>query len=99
MSIYVDNDSDPSKPCSSVAPRDTQYTEDVGCGNVYVGGHSSVSLTSRGQERHHRHADAERRQRLDWDAQDGLVQDDDSVMLGLIANNFVRVGHRVDGSQ
>jgi hypothetical protein len=96
--VYVDNDSDPSKPCSSVAPRDTQYTDSVGCGNLYVGGHSSVSLTLAAKNDIIVTRTQNAGNNPDGTRKTGLFGDDDSVMLGLVADNFVRVEHRVDGS-
>jgi hypothetical protein len=90
--IYVDNQASPA--CVPTPPLNTDYspTKDVGCGNLFVGGHSAHSLTlaakndvivtgtSNGAGRNK-----------------GLLRDDDAVMLGLVADNFVRVEHKVSG--
>jgi Tfp pilus assembly protein PilX len=93
--IFVD--SDPTKPCNVTYPVRTDYTEDDrGCGNVYVSGTYSKSLTiaaandviiaptSGGA--------------VNWGSSDeGLtMQANSDAVLGLIANRFVRVGHKVN---
>jgi hypothetical protein len=97
--VYVDNDSDPSKPCTSIAPRDTSYTDTVGCGNLYVGGHSSKSLTLAAKNDVIVTRTQNDGNNPDGTPKTGLFRDDDSVMLGLIADNFVRVQHRVDSNK
>ena len=93
--IYVDND--PNSGCTSVAPRDTDYTDSTACGNLYVGGHSATSLTLAAKNdvivtptANPPDANGARKK--------GLLRDSDGVMLGLVADNFVRVYHAVTSS-
>jgi hypothetical protein len=85
--IYVDND--PSPACVPTAPRSTDYsaTRDPGCGNLFVGGHSNKSLTLAAKN------DVIVTRTLNPGRNMGLLRDDDSVMMGLVADNFVRVQH------
>jgi hypothetical protein len=95
--IYVDSNS--HAVCSVIFPSSVTYGEvDDGCGNVYVSGTYSSNLTiasandiiiaptSGGK--------------LTWSSTDeALVRDQSKdVVLGLIANRFVRVGHAVSRS-
>jgi hypothetical protein len=86
--IYVDNEASPA--CVPTPPRSTDYsaTRDPGCGNLFVGGHSSKSLTlaAKNDVIVTRTSNGAGRNM-------GLLRDDDSVMLGLVADNFVRVQH------
>ena len=88
--LYVKNNG----ACNGEIPTDADYDEPIGCGNVYVSGTYSKSLTiaaandviirpTLGAKR-----PAGRREHHAGDGSDAT--------LGLIANNFVRVGHRVD---
>ena len=85
--IYVDNEASPA--CVPTPPRSTDYsaTRDPGCGNLFVGGHSSKSLTLAAKN------DVIVTRTLNPGRKMGLLRDDDSVMLGLVADNFVRVQH------
>jgi hypothetical protein len=92
--IYVD--ADPTQgSCQPVQyPVQTDYTEDAGCGNVYVSGTYSSSLTV-ASANDIIIAPTTTSGTLDWTTLDeNLVKTQNSV-LGLIANNFVRVGHKV----
>jgi hypothetical protein len=85
--IYVDNEASPA--CVPTPPRSTDYsaTRDPGCGNLFVGGHSSKSLTLAAKN------DVIVTRTPNPGRNMGLLRDDDSVMLGLVADNFVRVQH------
>jgi hypothetical protein len=75
----------------------TDYTEDNGCGNVYVSGTYGASLTIAAAN-DVIIAPTTGSGTLDWTTLDeNLKQADGSnAVLGLIANNFVRVGHKVN---
>jgi Tfp pilus assembly protein PilX len=80
-----------SKPYSPFGPK-PGYTEDATCGNVYVRGEYSESLTIAAQN--------------DVIINGNLIGPHNSegtptgtVMLGLIANNFVRIYHPLSGSR
>jgi Tfp pilus assembly protein PilX len=80
-----------SKPYSPFGPK-PGYTEDAACGNVYVRGEYSESLTIAAQN--------------DVIINGSLIGPHNSegtpigtVMLGLIANNFVRIYHPLSGSR
>ena len=90
--LYVDNDG----TCSGEFPTDANYDEAAACGNVYVSGTYSKSLTiaarndiiikpTIGAKLANNSTDA--------DLKAGSGSD---ATLGLIADNFVRVGHRVN---
>jgi hypothetical protein len=85
--IYVDNEASPA--CVPTPPRSTDYAanRDPGCGNLFVGGHSAKSLTLAAKN------DVIVTRTLNPGRNMGLLRDDDSVMLGLVADNFVRVQH------
>jgi hypothetical protein len=95
--VYVDNPTSPA--CTPIPPYTTNYddTKEAGCGNLWVGGHSSKSLTLAAKN------DVIVTKTAvtpgdDGNPREGLIRDDDSVMLGLIADNFVRIQHPVSGS-
>jgi hypothetical protein len=91
--IYVQANT--AKPCKPQFPTDAKYDDEDDCGNVYVSGSYSTNLTiaaagdiviapTDGQS-------------LTWGNAFGLdkAPGTDGV-LGLIANNFIRVGHPVN---
>ena len=86
--VYVDNEASPA--CVPTPPRSTDYaaTRDPGCGNLFVGGHANKSLTLAAKN-----DVIVTRTPNGAGRKIGLLRDDDSVMLGLIADNFVRVQH------
>jgi hypothetical protein len=89
--LYVKNNG----ACNGEIPTDADYDESVACGNVYVSGTYSKALTiaaandviirpTIGAKLKNKSKDAD------------IIKDADTdATLGLIANNFVRVGHRV----
>jgi Tfp pilus assembly protein PilX len=90
--LYVTNNGS----CNGEIPTDADYDEGNGCGNVYVSGAYSSSLTiaaandvivrpTIGATLTGRSSNANLTQNTGSDA-----------VLGLIANNFVRVGHKVN---
>ena len=86
--IYVDNSNAGS--CSGGFLRKQQYAGVGGgapsaCGNVWISGTYSRDLTIAADN--------------DVIIEDDLTRADDGVLLGLVANNFVRVYHPVDFSQ
>jgi hypothetical protein len=95
--IYVD--SDPTQgSCQPVQyPVQTDYTEDNGCGNVYVSGTYSSSLTVAAAN-DIIIAPTTTTGTLDWAGLDENLINQQNSVLGLIANNFVRVGHKVNRS-
>jgi hypothetical protein len=86
--IYVDNEPAPAA-CVPTPPRSTDYSasRDPGCGNLFVGGHSNKSLTLAAKN------DVVVTRTPNPGRNMGLLRDSDSVMLGLVADNFVRVQH------
>jgi hypothetical protein len=90
--IYVDNEASPA--CVPTPPLNTDYspTRDPGCGNLFVGGHSAQSLTLAAKNDVIVTGTSNGAGR-----NKGLLRDDDAVMLGLVADNFVRVSHPVSG--
>ena len=75
--VYVENGT-----CSAVySPFTTTYPEASGCGNVYVKGDLLGPADDRGRERHRSSTAA------------STPHDSGEGMLGLIANNFVRIYH------
>ena len=95
--IYVDTDT--RYQCNVTYPVRTDYTEnDQGCGNVYVSGSYNSSLTIAAANDVIIAPTAGGT--LNWGSTDEaltMVAGSDSV-LGLIANRFVRVGHKVNRS-
>jgi hypothetical protein len=89
--IYVRND--PNSGCTPEYPTAATYTESVACGNAYVSGQYARSLTI-GAENDIIIAPTSGGV-LTGSNDANLTRTNDST-LGLIANNFVRVGHRVD---
>ena len=92
--LYVKNNG----ACNGEFPTDANYDEPNACGNIYVSGSYAKSLTiaaandviirpTIGAKLLARSSDS-----------DIKLSGGSDAMLGLIANNFVRVGHRVDGS-
>jgi hypothetical protein len=92
--LYVKNNG----ACTGEYPTDADYNEPASCGNVYVSGTYSRSLTiaaandvivrpTLGGKLSNKSADASIQRATDSDA-----------TLGLIANNFVRVAHMVSRS-
>jgi hypothetical protein len=90
--LYVANNG----ACNGEIPTDANYDESNGCGNVYVSGTYSSSLTiaaandvivrpTIGATLNARSSNA-----------DIIKNEGSDAVLGLIANNFVRVGHKVN---
>jgi hypothetical protein len=92
--LYVKNNG----ACNGEIPTDADYDEPVACGNVYVSGTYSKPLTIAAANdviiRPTVGATLLTRTR---DADIKLAEGSDAT-LGLIANNFVRVGHKVNRS-
>jgi len=95
--IYVDNAASPA--CKPTPPLSTDYadTRDPGCGNLFVGGHSAQSLTLAAKNDIVVTRTPTTKTDSSGNTVYGLLRDDDSVMLGLVADNFVRVQHDVSG--
>ena len=78
--IYVAENTDAGKGCGVAYKVRATYTEPEGCGNVFVRGSASVDVTIAA-------------------ANDVIIYDDvtktNGAMIGLIANNFVRIYHPV----
>jgi hypothetical protein len=93
--IYVD--SDPTQgSCQPIQyPASTNYTEDAGCGNVYVSGDYSTSLTIAAAN-DIIIAPTTTSGTIDWTSANQDITGSNNSVLGLIANNFVRIGHKVD---
>jgi Tfp pilus assembly protein PilX len=93
--IYVD--SDPLQgTCSPIQyPASTNYTEDAGCGNVYISGDYATSLTIAAAN-DIIIAPTTNTGTIDWTSANEDITGSNNAVLGLIANNFVRVGHKVD---
>jgi hypothetical protein len=91
--LYVDND---TGTCQGEFAIQANYDEESACGNVYVSGTYSKSLTiaSRGDIIVRPTLNA----RLDNSSADGDLEavDGSDATLGLIADGYVRVGHRVN---
>jgi Tfp pilus assembly protein PilV len=92
--LYVKNNG----ACNGEIPTDANYDEPNACGNIYVSGSYAKSLTiaaandviirpTIGAKLLARSSDS-----------DIKLSGGSDATLGLIANNFVRVGHRVNGS-
>ena len=90
--LYVTNNG----ACNGEIPTDANYDESNGCGNVYVSGTYSSPLTIAAAN------DVIVRPTigatLNARSDDGNIKkaDGSDAVLGLIANNFVRVGHKVN---
>jgi hypothetical protein len=102
--IYVDGDTTQGA-CSPSSPSDypltADYNEDNGCGNVYVSGTYASSMTIAAADNviiapttNNPITGAA----LDWTGYDSNLLHVNNAVLGLIANNFVRVGHPVSNS-
>jgi Tfp pilus assembly protein PilX len=92
--IYVDADSTQG-PCNPTQyPDSATYSEDNGCGNVYVSGtyNNNLTIAASNDVIIAPTTDAGT---LDWSGLDEKIQNGANAVLGLIANNFVRVGHPV----
>jgi hypothetical protein len=90
--IYVTNNG----LCNGEFPTDANYDEGNGCGNVYVSGSYSTSLTiAAANDVIVRPTIGATLQARSNNANIIKTEGADAV-LGLIANNFVRVGHRVN---
>lgn len=89
--LYVDH----AGACSNEYPTAAKYTESAACGNVYVSGTYAKSLTiaARGDVIVRPTLNA-RLDNFSSDANLTAVAGSDAT-LGLIADNFIRVGHRV----
>ena len=90
--LYVKNNG----ACNGEIPTDADYDEPVGCGNVYVSGDVLQAAHDRRRQRRDRPPDRQARScsTSSTDCDIKLVDGSDAT-LGLIANNFVRVGHKV----
>jgi hypothetical protein len=95
--IFVDNVN--GGTCDTVSPVKTDYTEnDSGCGNVYVSGNYSDNLTIAAAN------DVivapTSNFAINWSSTDEAITQTSGAdaVLGLIANRFVRVGHKVNRS-
>jgi type II secretory pathway pseudopilin PulG len=78
--VYVEND--PAQPCAQVYDRSNDYSSQLQqCGDVWISGNYSGNLTVAAQN--------------DIVVNGHLDRNQDSLLLGLIANNFVRVYHPV----
>jgi hypothetical protein len=92
--LYVKN----RGACKGEIPTEADYDEPVACGNVYVSGNYSKPLTIAAAN------DVIIRPTKDAtltgksDDSDILLNDGTDAVLGLIGNNFVRVGHRINRS-
>ena len=90
--LYVSNNG----ACNGEIPTDANYDESNGCGNVYVSGTYSASLTIAAAN------DVVVRPTigatLNARSNNSNIEKNDGsdAVLGLIANNFVRVGHKVN---
>jgi Tfp pilus assembly protein PilX len=100
--IYVQGTGD---SCTAQFPTDVKYTDEDACGNVYVSGTYSKSLTIAAENdviiaptdgKTMRWYDAIKDKTPPKFELKGV--DGSNGVLGLIANNFVRVGHPVDRS-
>jgi len=92
--IYVQNDT--SGSCTPQYPSAADYTEENTCGNVYVSGYYGSSLTI-GADNDIIVAPTDGKT-LQWGNSTYpfiIDKTDNDAVLGLIANNFVRVGHPV----
>lgn len=85
--VYVDNDS--QLPCTQPPPTRTNYPLSDGCGNLNVSGTYSTSLTLAAAN------DIIIRPPTDSDSADLLRAAGSDAVMGLVANNFVRVYHPV----
>jgi hypothetical protein len=95
--VYVDADA-AQGPCQPIQyPAAADYTEGAGCGNAYVSGGYSTSLTI-AADNDIVIAPTTTTGPLDWTGLDEDITSSNNAVLGLIANNFVRVGHKVNRS-
>jgi hypothetical protein len=90
--LYVKNNG----VCNGEIPTEARYIESAACGNVYVSGEYSKPLTIAAANDVIVRPTAGAT--LLNGSTDGDIKkvDDSDATLGLIANNFVRVGHKVD---
>jgi hypothetical protein len=89
--IYVDANG----ACNPIQyPAGVEYDDPVGCGNVYVSGTYSESLTIAAAN-DIVIAPTKSNGTIDWTSADSNILRSGDPVLGLIATNFVRVGHRV----
>jgi hypothetical protein len=87
--LYVDN----AGACTGEYPTDANYDEAPACGNVYVSGTYSKSLTI--AARNDIIVKPTIGARLNNNSTDSDLRSASDATLGLIADNFIRVGHRV----
>jgi hypothetical protein len=92
--IYVDSDPTQGSCSPTQYPTAADYTEDNGCGNAYVSGTYSTSLTIAAAN-DVIVAPTTASGTLDWTTLDESLIGTNNAVAGLIANNFVRVGHKV----
>jgi hypothetical protein len=95
--IYVDADATQGSCQPAQYPVSADYGEDNGCGNAYVSGTYSSSLTI-ASSNDIIIAPTTSAGTLDWTGLDENLINQSNSVLGLIANNFVRVGHKVNRS-
>ncbi len=92
--LYVANNG----ACNGEIPTEANYTESVVCGNAYVSGNYNKPLTiAAGNDVIIRPTVGAKLLNKSKDGDIKLDEGSDAV-LGLIANNFVRVGHKVNRS-
>ncbi|WP_028065445.1 hypothetical protein [Solirubrobacter soli] len=87
--LYVDN----AGTCSGEYPTDANYDEAAACGNVYVSGTYAKSLTI--ASRNDIIVKPTIGAKLNNNSTDSDLKGASDATLGLIADNFIRVGHRV----
>jgi hypothetical protein len=93
--IYVDSDPTQGSCSPTQYPTAADYSEDNGCGNAYVSGTYSTSLTIAAAN-DVIVAPTTTSGTLDWSTLDENLIGTNNAVMGLIANNFVRVGHKVN---
>lgn len=85
--IYVS--SDPQLPCTSAySPYSVDYTANPGCGNIFISGNYTTSLTVASDNDVIINGDL-------TTTVDGSGRPTTNALLGLISNNFVRIYHPV----
>jgi hypothetical protein len=80
--------------CTGEVPTDADYNEETACGNVYVSGTYNAPLTIAA----FRDVIVAPTGGSAFAGDANLIQGGNDATLGLIANNFVRVAHRVNRS-
>jgi hypothetical protein len=85
--VYVENG---ATACTAQPPISADYNESASCGNLYVSGTYASSMTLGAEN------DIIIRPPSGASTSNGDLLKDGDVVMGLIANNFVRVYHRVN---